>query len=388
MLENIRNISGNFINAFAQIFISIVVSKMFSPDYYGEFVYILAIAYMLSVLFNFGYSIFGLVFFLKKYYNILRLLLSYSYIALALIVVMCFSLGFVEIGMASIYVFLILLKELFNNSLVIDKKLIRKMYFNLIDLILLFLSFICLYLLDVKQIDIGLLFGILIITKLISFLYLYNDKSILILKPLSIKRSFKYFLVFFRVVRFNSLNVLFTTIYTQGYFVVIGNYLSFTDVSLVKYLSLIQSNLNIVTISVIQVKNQLFKKITTKLSELKSLFTTLIIIQISGMLLSFALIYYFSLFKLLFDLEIHDYTFVLIVLASFTLTPIKQAMGMFLTSKNLFMERTNSIILAVLVAFPLLFLMNYSLYFVAAYFITIDVVSLFFFTKSVAKWRS
>lgn len=388
MLENIKNISGNFINAFAQVFISIAVSKMFSPEYYGQFVYILAIAYMLSVLFNFGYNVFGLVFFSKKYYNILRLLINYSYLALALILLLCFSLNFIDVGIASIYVFLVLLKELFNNSLVIEKKINRKIYFNVLDLTLLILSFIGLYILGIKQIDIGLLFGILILTKLSSFVYLYNDKSLLILKPLPIKQCIRYFMVFFRIVRFNSLNVLFTTIYTQGYFVVIGSFLTFSDVSLIKYLSLIQANLNIVTNSLVQLKSHFFKRVSTKLSELKGLFQTLLFIQISGVLISFALIYYLSLFKLLFDIIVTDYTFVFVVLLSFTFTPIKQTLGLFLTSKNLFMERTNSIIISVILAFPLLFLLNYSLYFIAAYFITVDLVAVLLFTKSVSKWRS
>jgi hypothetical protein len=236
--------------------------------------------------------------------------------------------------------------------------------------------------------DIRLLFGIFILAKLLSLVYLARDRNMRVLVPLMPATGIRYFRVFTRVVRFNSLNVLFTTLYTQGYFVVIGMFLSFTEVSLVKYLSLVQANLNIITGSVVQLKHHFFREVSTKLSALNSLFRTLISIQLTGAALSFALIYFLSLFKILFDIDITDHVFILVVLLSFTLTPVKQALGIFLTSKNLFMQRTNSIIISVVLAFPVLFLLGHSLYYVAAYFLLIDLISILLFTKSLASWRS
>jgi len=388
MKTSLTNISSNFVNALSQFVISIAVSKLFSPELYGEFVYISAIAFMLSVLFNFGYTAFGLVFLSKRYFNILRLLINYSYFAVILIVVVSTLFGQHLLALAGIYVFTITLKELFNNSLVVSKELGKKARFNFLDLGLILFVFGLLYILKIENHVILVLFAGLAITKTASIFYLIKNESFQILKPLPALYSLKKFNVFFGIARYNSLNVLFTALYTQGYYILIGHFLSFTEVSLVKYINLIQNSLNIVTLSIIQQKNHFLRDVETKLKQLKTLILSLFGIQITGSVLSVFVIYYFNVFEWIFDLEVNDYLFVLMVLLGYTFTPLKQVLGVFLTSKNLFKQRTNSIIISVALAFPILFLLPNNLYFLVAYFLLVDIIAVLLFTKNLSKWRS
>ena len=385
MLKNkdiISNSIANIISTIPQFIISVLTSFFINTEFFGKYVYFMAISYLISIPINFGYSIIGLIYIQKRYFNILNLYIFFSLIVLLLIFPFFLLVhnGFIYY-FSIFYILLNNFKELINYYYVVNFKLISKIKYNLLDLI-----FVIIVILIISKfyktnphnllfLFLGFLF-FKIFTIYIFLKEIFNKKNILYyFKKINFKNlKFVYISSFF-----NQLNILFTNIYSQGYFILLGLYLSFEIVSIVKYINLIQTLISIIFNSFIQIKT----KIIVNYNFLKrDLFRIILIsqtIQVGLSLVSFFILLIISKYFNIPQLNTLNNLFLFAMLFSYFFAPSKQILGLNLVASNSFKSRTIAIILSVLISLPLLFLVKTNIFFVPIFVISVDILAVLLF---------
>lgn len=385
MLKNkdiISNSIANIISTIPQFIISVLTSFFINTEFFGKYVYFMAISYLISIPINFGYSIIGLIYIQKRYFNILNLYIFFSLIVLLLIFpfFLLVQNGFIYY-FSIFYILLNYFKELINYYYVVNFKLISKIKYNLLDLIFVIIVIIIISKFyktnphNLLFLFLGFLFFKIFVIY-IFFKEVFNKKNILYYFK---KINFKNFKFVYISSFFNQLNILFTNIYSQGYFILLGLYLSYEIVSIVKYINLIQTLISIIFNSFIQIKTKIIVNYNFLKRDLFRIILISQIIQVGLSLVSFFIILIISKYFNIPQLNTLNNLFLFAMLFSYFFAPSKQILGLNLVASNSFKSRTIAIILSVLISLPFLFLVKTNIFFVPTFVISVDILAVLLF---------
>lgn len=384
------NLISNGLAAGQQVIISILISKLFGIELFGQFTIIVSIAYILSFLYNLGFPVTSLIYFQKKYYNILRVLLTQSYLGLCIILACSLFIpsGYVFF-IAVLYTFSLTLKELLNTAFVAKQQYLKKISYNFLELIISIPVFLLIYFISVqktfsasKEMLITVILILLIIIKLSSLLFFIRSSDLIrTLAPVTTIKTPR-FINIYRLNFYNTLNTTFANIYSQGYYPVIGWLASAETVSLVKYIGLFQNIISLTISSYLQTKSFDLIKYIKDSQRLLPIRNTAFLIQFLGMVVISILVTQTDLLEFLFGLKGFEKRFAVGIVLAYSVTPLKQFYAMCLTIKGQYKARTMAIVYSVLFCLPILSLIKFSEYYLIAYILCLDLAALILFIKN------